>query len=109
MFKVKSSPTYVINLLAREGVKLSDIEKENNYVSFAVSEADSKKTVNILKGYNREYEITARSGISHFAQEMFRRFAVWISVIVLVCGVCIYSLYSMDVKIYGLNRVNAAR
>ncbi len=106
-FKVKSSPSYIVNLLAKEGITIRDIEREGSYVIFSVSEAENKKTINILQGYSREYEVTAKSGAVYFIRDMLKRIGIWTALIVVFISGCIYSFYSMDVKINGLNRLDS--
>ncbi len=107
-FKVKSSPSYVINILAKEGIKVKDIQSVGVNVAFSINDKDSKRAENILQGYNREYTIIEKSGIANFARDLLRRFGIWISLIVVAVGALLYSFYAMDIEINGLDRLDSA-
>lgn len=105
-FKVKSTPTYIINILSREGVTLNNIEREHNYVMFYVGSKDYTKTLNILKGYNREFKEIKKSGAVNYFNDFIMRFGLWITIIILSFASISYSFVSLNVKIYGLENVN---
>lgn len=107
-FKVKSSPCYIINILAKEGIKVKDIQSMGVNVTFSISDKDSKRAESILQGYNREYTIIEKSGIANFARDLLRRLGIWISLIVVAIGATFYSFYAMNIEINGLNRLDSA-
>ena len=101
-FKVKSSPTYIINILARDGIKVKNISKEGNYVFFSVSDLDLKATLNILKGFNREFNVLEKVGFNNYFNKMMLRFGLWITVFCLIIAISLYSFFTLNYQVNGL-------